>query len=185
MFQVTRYYQENNQQIQNFMLVSQNLWLNHIGYTRNAIVSLLAELPDLDAINTVLMRNQEGIGALIAPYYTVDQVNTLVVLLKKHIMMLPDFVNNAEAAEERWRANGDDIVNHLQTINPSFWPTSITGPLWTTHLDETIAEINYRKNSMWDADLDAYYMNIQHINNFSRVFAIGVVQQFPDRFSVA
>jgi hypothetical protein len=45
------------------------LWEDHITYTRNYIISALAELPDADAVAKRLLANQDDIGNAIKPYY--------------------------------------------------------------------------------------------------------------------
>jgi hypothetical protein len=45
------------------------LWEDHITWTRLAIVSFAAGLPDLQATQARLLRNQSDIGNAIKPYY--------------------------------------------------------------------------------------------------------------------
>src|SRR5438309_1072643 len=61
------------------------LWEDHITYTRNAIISLLGSLPDVDAVSARLMKNQEDIGNAVKPYYGNDAGTKLTGLLKEHI----------------------------------------------------------------------------------------------------
>lgn len=182
MYQIVNYYQENIREIEEFKLASRTLWNDHISYTRNAIVSILSGLPDVAAISARLIKNQEDIGTFLTPYYPVDQVATLVDLLKQHITIAVDVVNAVEGAESLWRANGNSIVAHLQMMNPMFWPASLMGPLWTAHLDMTIAQVNARKSQAWTDDIDAYDMNHQHMNRFSDLFAFGVIYQNMYKF---
>jgi len=50
-------------------ITMRKLWEDHITYTRNYIISALADLLDVDAVAKRLLRNQNDIGDAIAPYY--------------------------------------------------------------------------------------------------------------------
>jgi len=58
------------------------LWEDHITYTRNYIISALADLPDKDAVAARLLRNQDDIGAAVATYYGADAGKKLAALLR-------------------------------------------------------------------------------------------------------
>src|SRR5262245_53923194 len=58
------------------------LWEDHITYTRNYIISALADLGDKDAVAKRLLKNQEDIGNAIKPYYGNDAGDKLAALLR-------------------------------------------------------------------------------------------------------
>ena len=68
------------------------LWEDHITYTRNYIISALADLPDKDAVAGRLLRNQDDIGAAVATYYGADAGKKLAGLLRDHIMVATEVV---------------------------------------------------------------------------------------------
>lgn len=182
MYQIVNYYQENVQAITDFKLSSRFLWDDHISYTRNAIVSILSGLPDINTISLRLNKNQEDIGDFIKPYYSTQQVSTFVDLLKQHISIAVDVVNGVEGAEEMWRTNGDNITSQMQQMNPMFWPVSLTSPIWSEHLDMTIAQVTARKNELWNDDISFYDSNHQHISRFADLFSNGVIYQNIGQF---
>src|SRR3954451_12817333 len=61
------------------------LWEDHITWTRLAIVSFAAGLPDLQATEDRLLRNQADIGNAVKPFYGRTAGNRLTALLREHI----------------------------------------------------------------------------------------------------
>ena len=102
------------------------LWEDHITYTRNYIISALAELPDTDAVAKRLLRNQDDIGDAIKPYYGAEAAEKLASLLREHILIATAVVKAAKtgtkdelaAAQKKWSSNGRDIAAFLSEANP-------------------------------------------------------------------
>ena len=184
MYQIINHYRENSYLTSDFRLKSRVLWTDHVSYTRNAITSIIATLSDVGAVSARLIKNQEDIGTFISPYYSTQEVFTLVDLLKTHITIAVDVVNEVEGAEANWRMNGNDIVMQMSHMNKLFWPVSSISPMWTTHLDLTIEQIKARKKSEWDIDIAAYDRNHSHMLKFSDVFSDGIVYQNMDKFCI-
>ena len=57
------------------------LWSEHVFWTRNLIISDIANLPDKQAVLQRLLRNQDDIGNSIKPYYGDKVGNQLTKLL--------------------------------------------------------------------------------------------------------
>lgn len=182
MYQNLKFYQEDNQAITDFKLKSRYLWSEHVSYTRNAIISLIAGLSDIEAVSTRLMKNQEDIGDFIGSYYSTERVTTLVDLLKQHIAIAVDIVNDVEGSRKKWDMNGNDLTNYMYQMNRLFWPVSITQPLWTRHMNLTIAEIDSRKQEDWSTDIMSYDRGHKTISEFADVFSNGVIYQSIDMF---
>src|SRR5262245_54013071 len=70
---------------------------DHVTWTRNYIVSALAGLDDANAVAQRLLKNQEDIGAAIAPYYGEAAGEKLAELLRDHIVIAVDVVSAAKA----------------------------------------------------------------------------------------
>src|SRR5215208_4915165 len=73
------------------------LWEDHITWTRVYIIDALANLPDADAAAARLLRNQDDIGAAIAPYYGAAAGSQFTALLKQHIMIATEVLKAAKA----------------------------------------------------------------------------------------
>jgi hypothetical protein len=73
------------------------LWEDHIVYTRNFIISSVADLGDTGPIAERLLRNQDDLGAAIKPIYGDDAGKKLAALLRDHILIAADIVKAAKA----------------------------------------------------------------------------------------
>jgi hypothetical protein len=76
------------------------LWEDHITYTRNYIISALAELPDSDSVAKRLLANQDDIGNAVKPYYGEEVGQKLAALLKDHILITTEVVKAAKAGKK-------------------------------------------------------------------------------------
>jgi hypothetical protein len=165
------------------------LWEDHITYTRNYIISALADLPDAKAVAQRLLKNQEDIGMAIKPFYGSDAGDKLAGLLKEHIMIAADVVKAAKAnqkdqvAEEqrRWSKNGQEIAAFLSGANPKWSKTALEDML-QKHLDLTTGEVVSRLQKDWKTDIEFYDRGHEHMLMFSDALTDGIAQQFPARF---
>jgi hypothetical protein len=97
------------------------LWEDHITWTRLAIVSFAADLPDFDKTAGRLIQNREDIGDAIKPYYGKRAGEQLTALMKEHITGAVELLKAAKAGDDRkfgqakgaWYRNGDEIARFL------------------------------------------------------------------------
>jgi hypothetical protein len=166
------------------------LWEDHITYTRNYIISALAELPDADAVAKRLLANQDDIGNAIKPFYGEEAGQGAAALLKDHINIAVEVVAAAkagdtaklDAAQQKWSANGADIAKFLASANPAWNEADLTAML-QKHLDLTTGEVVGRLNQDWDADIKSYDEGHEHMLMFADTLINGVFQQFPEQFA--
>jgi hypothetical protein len=167
-------------------LALRKLWEDHITYTRNFIISSLAGLEDAGAVAERLLKNQEDIGAAVAPYYGEDAGTKLSALLKEHIQIAVDVVKAAKsqdkdqlaAAQKKWTANGKDIAAFLNGANQA-WPKKDLEAMLQKHLDLTTGEVVGRLKKDWVADIKAYDDGHVHMLMFADMLADGIAKQFP------
>lgn len=165
------------------------LWEDHITYTRNYIISALADLPDADAVAKRLLQNQDDIGAAIKPYYGEAAGSKLATLLRDHIMIATEVVKAAKAgnqqqltaAQSKWSANGKDIAAFLSNAN-SHWPKKDLEAMLQKHLDLTTRAVVGRLNKDWTADIKAYDEGHMHMLMFADALTDGIAKQFPAKF---
>ena len=166
------------------------LWEEHIVYTRNFIISALADLGDTDKVAERLLRNQDDIGNAIKPFYGDEAGKKLAALLRDHILIAADIVKAAKtgnndgvaSGEKRWHANGDEIAAFLSGANPN-WPKAALTDMLYKHLDFTTAEVVSRLKKDWSADIEAYDKGHAHMLMFADDLTSGIVKQFPKKFT--
>jgi hypothetical protein len=166
------------------------LWEDHITWTRLAIVSLTADLPDVQATEERLLDNQVDIGNAIKPFYGKAAGNKLTALLKQHILGAVDLVVAAKAGDQTkvaqasaaWNANGRQIADFLHSANPKHWPTKAMRKMMQVHLDQTLKEAVDRLNGRHPAEVRDYDAVHAHILEMADMLSEGIVKQFPARF---
>jgi hypothetical protein len=101
-----------------FREAMRKLWEDHVVWTRQFVVSAVADLPDKGAAAERLLRNQTDIGNAIKPFYGEAAGERRASLLKEHITIAAELVTAAKAghkaaaddATRRWNANADEIA---------------------------------------------------------------------------
>ena len=169
-------------------LAMRKLWEEHITYTRNYIISALANLPDGDAIAKRLLANQDDIGNAIKPYYGDQAGQKLTALLRDHILIATEVVKAAkagkkdqlDAAQKKWSANGKDIAAFLSEAN-SNWPKQTLEAMLQKHLDLTSGEVVGRLKKDWAADIKSYDQGHDHMMMFADTLSDGIAKQFPEK----
>ena len=166
------------------------LWEDHIVWTRLAIVSLTTDAPDTEATVGRLLRNQDEIGAALAPFYGEAAGDELTRLLRDHIVVAAELVAAARAgdadavadAQARWGANADELAAFLAGANPRAWDEAVLRASLEEHLRMTTDEAVARLTGDWEADVAAYDAIHAHALGLADVLAAGIVRQFPGRF---
>jgi len=175
-----------------FRAAMRELWEDHVVWTRQVIVAILAGTPDTDAALARLLRNQGDIGNAIKPFYGDPAGQQLTALLREHILVAGTLLTAAKngdaegfaAAKADWYRNGDDIARFLANANPH-WPLADMQAAMTTHLDTTLAEAVARLTGDWSADVAAYDAVHEHILHMADALSDGIIAQFPAAFAQA
>lgn len=165
------------------------LWEDHITYTRNYIISGLADLEDIGKVAERLLKNQDDIGDAIKPIYGDEAGKKLAALLRDHILIAADIVkaaksgdnNGVTAGQKKWHENADEIAAFLSGANPT-WPKTTLADMLYKHLDYTTTEVVSRLKKDWAADIEAYDKGHEHMLMFADVLTDGIVKQFPSKF---
>lgn len=121
------------------------LWEDHITWTRNYIISAVANLEDAGKVAERLLKNQDDIGDAIKPFYGNEAGEKLAALLKDHILVAVEVVKTAKAgnaeelanANKKWYANADEIAVYLNGANPK-WPKKGLENMLNKHLEYTL-----------------------------------------------
>jgi alcohol dehydrogenase class IV len=166
------------------------LWEDHIVWTRQFIVSAVADLPDTDTAAGRLLRNQDHIGNAIKPYFGNPAGKALSELLREHILIAADILAAAKSgdsegvaeANARWHDNANEIADFLASANPRQWSQEEMREMMAEHLEWTLAEAVARLNADWDADVAAYDRVHRDILHMADMLSLGIIKRFPGRF---
>ena len=175
-----------------FRATMRELWEDHVVWTRQVIVAIIAGTPDTDAALARLLRNQTDIGNAIKPFYGDAAGEQLTTLLREHIVIAGTLLAAAKSgdadafavAKADWYRNGDDIARFLASANPH-WPLGGMQAAMTAHLDTTLAEAVARLTGDWNADVAAYDAVHQHILHMADALSDGIIAQVPAAFAKA
>lgn len=165
------------------------LWEDHITWTRNFIISDLADLADKAAVTERLLKNQDDLGDAIKGLYGEEAGKKLAQLLRDHILIAAEVVAAAkagntqalDAASKKWTANADDLAKFLSDANP-FLPYNVLQDMLHKHLELTTGEVVSRLKKDWKADIEFYDKGHEHMLMLSDALASGVQKQFPHAF---
>ncbi len=174
-----------------FRNTMRKLWEDHITWTRLFIVSDAANLPDKAATTARLLKNQTDIGNAIKPFYGEQAGDKLTALLRDHILIAAELVDDAKAgnttafndAKARWYDNANQIAVFLNSANPKFWPLSEMQAMMKAHLDLTLKEASDQLKGNYPASVADYDLVHNEILQMADMLSIGIIHQFPQKFT--
>lgn len=165
------------------------LWIDHVSWTRNFIVSDIASLEDKNVVLERLLKNQDDIGNSIKPYYGDDAGNKLSALLREHIELAGKVLEAAKSKDSKaleknnklWYENADKIADFLSKANPNYSNKELKDMLYK-HLQFVTDQVVARLNKDWKADISSYDKGEEHMIHFADILSEGIIKQFPDKF---
>jgi hypothetical protein len=166
------------------------LWEAHGSGTRMVIVSFVGNLPNLQAQEQALLRNQVDIGNAVKPYYGRKAGNQVTQLLKEHILGAVTVLVAAKSgdrsqlaqAEAAWSANGRQIADFLHAANPRFLSRTAARRMMRIHLQQVIEQAVDELGGNYAASANAFEPYIRHILDMADMISGGIIRQFPGRF---
>lgn len=165
------------------------VWIDHTIWTRNYIVSAIANSPDQKDVLNRLLRNQQDIGNVFKPYYGEEAGNKLTALLTEHIEIAGKIVAAAKAGNQAevkklqtvWHKNADDIATFLSSLNPN-WPFKAVQDMLYTHLQLVTDIVVASLSQDWEASIAATDKNEEHMIHMADVLTAGIIKQFLGKF---
>ncbi|MHA0856831.1 glycosyltransferase [Paenibacillus sp. CMAA1364] len=161
------------------------LWIDHMVWTRNYMVSALSDMEDRNDVATRLLKNQKDIGNSFKPYYGEEIGNQLAELLREHILLAAKVLDAAknnnpmdlEKYNKEWYSNADELAQFLSTMNPK-WSEKEIKKFFYTHLELITVEVSARIKKEWHADILAYDQGETHMIMFADLLSDGIMKQF-------
>lgn len=165
------------------------LWMEHVNWTWEYIVSATEGLADQKQVLARLLRNQQDLGDAIKPFYGKEAGDKLAELLREHILIAGKIIDAAKSGKQKeveklnkeWYRNADDIVRFLTTANPN-WSVKELQTLFYRHLELVADAVTSRLKKDWDAYVTTSDLGEAHILTLADVLTKGIVKQFPERF---
>lgn len=182
------HYEEDPAAVEAFEETVEHLWCKTVDYTRNAIISILSGLEDIDAVTARLMKLQEDIGNAVSPYYGDEAAMAVTTLLKQHATIVVDIVKNIKDAksieelEKSLQTNVDAIATFLDSADPDNWPKDVVLGLLKKHIACTIKLAQSRFAKDWPADFAAYEECKANIEKIAYAMSGGILNKFPEAF---
>ena len=165
------------------------LWADHVIWTRQYIISAVANAPDTDKAAARLLKNQDDIGAAVGSIYGEAAGAKLTELLRQHIMTAVEIVDAAKKnddsrfkkANDDWDRNAEAIASFLSSANPN-WPQRDVADLLMQHLNLTRKELTAHMHHKREEDVEAFDQILTEILTVADVLATGIVKQYPEKF---
>ena len=125
----------------------QQLWAQHVYWTRFFIISTAEELGDLAPVTDRILQNPKDFAQLFAPIFGMNIANQFQELLTQHLLIAADLVNaakngepeKADIARKKWYQNADEIARFLSSIQPC-WSEAKWKEMLYSHLQMTEQE---------------------------------------------
>jgi hypothetical protein len=165
------------------------LWADHAIWTREYIVSTVAQAEDTKDVTERLMKNQMDIGDAFGQFYGADAGNEFTVLLKDHISLATEVVAAAKAgnqeklreADARWHKNAEDMSHFLNKANNN-WAMNDLMAMFNDHLRLTTEEATARLKKEWKKDIKTFDDVFDQIMKMADMITDGIIKQFPSKF---
>lgn len=141
----------------------QQLWGQHVYWTRFFIISTAASLDDLKPVTNRLLRNPKDFAKLLAPIYGTKTACQFQELFTQHLLIAGDLVNAAKNGEtekvncvrKKWYQNADEIAGFLSSVNPC-WNKAKWKDMLYSHLEMTEEEATLRLQGNYAADIEVF-----------------------------
>ena len=164
------------------------LWTDHTVWTRCYIIESLGNSSAAGPAATRLLQNQDDIGNAIKPVYGDPAGTQLTALLKQHILIAVNIIDDVKAGnstaqasdETLWTRNADQIAAFLANANPN-WPLPALEEAMHMHLSTTKNELVARYTGNYQADVTAYDAVYNHILTMADTLSSGIIKQYPDK----
>lgn len=141
----------------------QQLWGQHVYWTRSFIISTAANLDDLKPVTNRLLRNPKDFAQLLAPIYGTEIACQFQELFTQHLLTAADLINAAKnrkteksnCARKKWYQNADEIASFFSSINQC-WSEAKWKSMLYSHLEMTEKEAMLRLQGNYAADIEVF-----------------------------
>ncbi len=163
------------------------LWVQHVYWTRMAVMSLIHDLPETDFVLRRLLRNSVDFANALRPYYGEEAAVEFTDLMNGHITIAAELVNalladNDQAimdADQRWHDNAEQIAEFFASINPN-WSVEDWSAMMDEHLELLSQNITNMIAGNYEESINDFDTIESQAIEMADMMAEGIEAQFPD-----
>lgn len=169
----------------NLMNGLRKLWEQHVMWTRSFIISVAANLEDLQLVTERLLRNPVDFANVLKIYYGQEKADTFQHLFEEHLKIAATIVTSAKNGDtaavdenlKKWYDNADQIAYFLTSINP-YWDEDEWKDLLYDHLKMTTDMAVARLSEEYAKDILIFEMIEEEALLMADVMSTGMIKQF-------
>jgi len=184
-------------QAQQFIAAVRKLLGNYARYISSSINGIFDSSPDLSAIGEQISKDIDAIGGVMRIYYNSTVDDQTVMRLKKiandvaELARLVKSGKNIDQTKTNLLQEIDSFATLLESVNLEHWPAAAVRDYFGRAADAWIGQIQARDRKQWaesiasaDRVLDIFIGGGTGMpgEDFSKIFAEGIIKQFPDQF---
>lgn len=133
---------------------------NNVFWARSYIISIMADLPDKQAIQQRLMQNQGYLVGVLKSFFLKQGNHELAKLLQEHKHLTLELMHaikdkdrkQIEKLERQWYSNIHDVAGFVHKANPK-WSVEFIADLLNGLLKLTKQEMVLRAQGKWEEDI--------------------------------
>ncbi len=160
-----------------------NLWQQHVFWTRLLLISIADNLNDLEYTKARLLQNPKDIANLYRIFYGDDVAKKVEDLLTEHLLIGGDIIvalknketEKVEQLSKEWHRNADDMAKAFSSFNPYYNEEELRQMLYT-HLALTTDEVMARLQQDYKADIEAFDRVEEEALMMAKYFTEGIIQ---------
>ena len=182
---------------QQFKTAARKLLGNYARYISSSINGIFDSSPDLAAIGEQISKDIDAIGGVMRAYYSQTVNDQTVMHLKKiandvaEIARLVKSGKSIDQTKTNLLQEVDSFATLLESVNPEHWPAAAVRDYFGRAGDAWIGQIQARDRKQWaesiafaDRVLDIFIGGGTGMDgeDFAKIFAEGIIRQFPNQF---
>ncbi|MCL2234402.1 MAG: hypothetical protein FWC02_01825 [Firmicutes bacterium] len=161
------------------------VWLQHVYWTRLAMISILDRLKDQNATVNRLMQNPKAIADIFGEFYPENIRKDIEKLITEHLSIGGQLFTamrdknqvQVDRLNRSWYANADRMADAFAGINTHYKAQDLKRMLYS-HLDSTKLEAQLRINGRHKEEIETFGKLEHEILDMADYFSSGLIQQF-------
>jgi len=165
------------------------VWLQHVYWTRMAIISIIDKLKDATATSNRLMQNPKDIANVFGEFYCEDITKDIEKLIHEHLAIGGQLFTSMRdknqvqinRLNQAWYANANRMSDAFAGINTNYNAQDLKR-MFYSHLDSTKLEAQLRINGRHQSEIETFNKLEKEILDMADYFSSGLIQEFfPER----